>query len=117
MTIGMGANRSSTLPRTAPRTNRNASPTTSPSMLRKQISSKVNPLSIRAPPNPNHTRQKAQNYLKNVDKRLANAILDEILESGIPLSLEDVSGLERAKQALQEMVILPALRPELFTGK
>ncbi|XP_062865987.1 spastin isoform X2 [Trichomycterus rosablanca] len=53
---------------------------------------------------------------KNVDSKLANLILSEIVDSGCAVRFEDVAGQELAKQALQEMVILPALRPELFTG-
>ncbi|XP_070834231.1 spastin-like [Chaetodon trifascialis] len=53
---------------------------------------------------------------KNVDSKLANLIMNEIVDSGTSVSFEDVAGQELAKQALQEIVILPALRPELFTG-
>uniref|UniRef100_A0A8C9T3X8 microtubule-severing ATPase n=1 Tax=Scleropages formosus TaxID=113540 RepID=A0A8C9T3X8_SCLFO len=54
--------------------------------------------------------------LKNVDPKLANLILNEIVDGGAGVRFEDVAGQELAKQALQEIVILPALRPELFTG-
>ncbi|XP_064599850.1 spastin-like isoform X1 [Liolophura sinensis] len=54
--------------------------------------------------------------LKNVDKKLANLILNEIVDSGPPVRFSDIAGQDVAKQALQEIVILPALRPELFTG-
>ncbi|PSN33696.1 Spastin [Blattella germanica] len=54
--------------------------------------------------------------LKGVDPKLAQIILDEILEGGASVQWEDIAGQEVAKQALQEMVILPSLRPELFTG-
>lgn len=54
--------------------------------------------------------------LKNVDSKFANLILNEIVDSGSMVRFEDIAGQELAKQALQEIVILPALRPELFTG-
>uniref|UniRef100_UPI0037E8A2E6 spastin-like isoform X2 n=1 Tax=Semicossyphus pulcher TaxID=241346 RepID=UPI0037E8A2E6 len=53
---------------------------------------------------------------KNVDSKLANLILNEIVDNGASVSFEDIAGQQLAKQALQEIVILPALRPELFTG-
>ncbi|KAI4812510.1 hypothetical protein KUCAC02_023895 [Chaenocephalus aceratus] len=53
---------------------------------------------------------------KNVDSKLASLIMNEIVESAASVSFKDIAGQVLAKQALQEIVILPALRPELFTG-
>ncbi|KAM8772754.1 spastin isoform 1-T1 [Acanthopagrus schlegelii] len=53
---------------------------------------------------------------KNIDGKLADLIRNEIVDSGSSMSFHDVAGQDLAKQALQEIVILPALRPELFTG-
>lgn len=54
--------------------------------------------------------------LRGVDPKLAQSILDEIVEGGQSVQWDDIVGQDTAKQALQEMVILPSLRPELFTG-
>ncbi|XP_072026839.1 spastin-like isoform X1 [Amphiura filiformis] len=62
------------------------------------------------------TLKKKVSRLKNVDSKLANKILDEIVDSGPPVTFDDIAGQCTAKQALEEIVILPALRPELFTG-
>lgn len=65
---------------------------------------------------PAAARQPLKKTFKNVDSKLANLILNEIVDSGTVISFEDIAGQKLAKQALQEIVILPALRPELFTG-
>ncbi|KAI8360543.1 P-loop containing nucleoside triphosphate hydrolase protein [Mortierella sp. GBAus27b] len=54
--------------------------------------------------------------LKNIDSKLADTILSEVMIDGAAVTWTDIAGLSFAKQALKEIVILPALRPELFTG-
>ncbi|KAI3631917.1 hypothetical protein MIR68_009753 [Amoeboaphelidium protococcarum] len=51
-----------------------------------------------------------------IDKKLAHMILDEMLVIKPNVSWDDIAGLQAAKQQLQELVILPALRQDLFQG-
>ena len=54
--------------------------------------------------------------LKGCDKELVKRIEQEVIDSGSPVTFEDVAGLADAKRSIQEMVIWPMQRPELFTG-
>ncbi|XP_015671991.1 spastin [Protobothrops mucrosquamatus] len=78
-----------------PKNNRTTKPSTPSSAVRKKKDTKI---------------------FRNVDSNLANLILNEIVDSGPSVNFDDIAGQELAKQALQEIVILPSLRPELFTG-
>ncbi|XP_011861782.1 PREDICTED: spastin isoform X2 [Vollenhovia emeryi] len=97
-------------------------PSSTPPSVKRQLSVPGNGSPIRRPGTPTATNSNRSTptrkvpILKGVDPKLAQVILDEILEGGAPVQWEDIAGQETAKQALQEMVILPSLRPELFTG-
>eukprot|EP01137_Pigoraptor_chileana_P002765 Opistho-2@42058 len=54
--------------------------------------------------------------LQRMDPQIVATIESEIVDSVAKVSFGDITGLEGPKQALNEMVILPARRPELFTG-
>lgn len=58
----------------------------------------------------------ADERLKNIEPRMVELILSEIMETGSSLSWDDIAGLEFAKTTIQEAVIWPMLRPDLFTG-
>ncbi|CAO1310012.1 unnamed protein product [Diamesa hyperborea] len=67
--------------------------------------------------NTNHTAQTNNTIsVKGVDSKLVQTIMDEIVEGGARVEFSDIAGQEGAKQAMREMVILPSVRPELFTG-
>eukprot|EP00118_Oscarella_pearsei_P012050 m.85612 g.85612 ORF g.85612 m.85612 type:complete len:482 (+) comp36452_c0_seq17:114-1559(+) len=51
-----------------------------------------------------------------VDQRLVDLLKGEIIDKSLSVRWTDIAGLQLAKESLQEMVILPAQRPELFTG-
>lgn len=91
---------------------------------RSPLTSRKNPTQAKPPGRPGEDgRLKQMNdnkkkilHLKNIDSKLADHILDEIIESGPSVHFDDIAGAENAKKLLQEIVILPYLRPELFTG-
>ncbi|KAJ3331278.1 hypothetical protein HDU76_003613 [Blyttiomyces sp. JEL0837] len=58
----------------------------------------------------------AKSSTSNMDAAMANRILSEVVVNGPSVSWNDIVGLDAAKQALREIVVLPTLRPELFTG-
>ncbi|CAF1139584.1 unnamed protein product [Rotaria sp. Silwood1] len=54
--------------------------------------------------------------LPNVEPKLVSYILNEVIENRPHVKFDDISGQQGAKRALEEAVILPVLRPEMFTG-
>ncbi|XP_016952820.1 spastin isoform X1 [Drosophila biarmipes] len=93
-----------------------------PPAVRRQFSSGRNtpPQRSRTPINNNGPSGSGSSTpvvsVKGVEQKLVQLILDEIVEGGAKVEWTDIAGQDVAKQALQEMVILPSVRPELFTG-
>lgn len=54
--------------------------------------------------------------LKNIDSKMIELIKNEIMDSGALVKWDDVAGLEQAKRIIKEIVVLPMLRPDIFTG-
>ena len=54
--------------------------------------------------------------MDNIEERMAEMILSEILESNLIVSWNDIAGLEFAKRSVMEIVVYPLWRPELFHG-
>ncbi|KAL6783919.1 SPAST1 [Auxenochlorella protothecoides x Auxenochlorella symbiontica] len=50
------------------------------------------------------------------ERAYEDRILTEVLDDSPAVGWDDVAGLAKAKQALQEMVVLPTLRRDLFQG-
>jgi len=54
--------------------------------------------------------------IAGVDSKQIERIMDEILEPAGKLTLDSVIGHSAAKNAMREMILLPGMRPDLFTG-
>ncbi|CAN2389589.1 osteoblast proliferation [Pristimantis euphronides] len=54
--------------------------------------------------------------LKNIEPKMIELIMSEIMDRGPPLSWDDIAGLEFAKTTIKEIVVWPMLRPDIFTG-
>lgn len=54
--------------------------------------------------------------LKNIDPKLVELITNEMLNRSPNVKWCDIAGLDFAKQSVQEIVVWPMLRPDIFTG-
>lgn len=62
------------------------------------------------------TRPGQQSQEKSKPNDYETQIMEEMLDSSPSISWDDIAGLRLAKDTLKEAVILPNLRPDLFTG-
>ncbi|XP_072009253.1 fidgetin-like protein 1 isoform X2 [Engystomops pustulosus] len=54
--------------------------------------------------------------LKNIEPKMIELIMSEIMDHGPPINWDDIAGLEFAKTTIKEIVVWPMLRPDIFTG-
>jgi hypothetical protein len=54
--------------------------------------------------------------LRGLDKELIEKINNEIVDTGEQVTFDDIAGLKHAKETVNELVIMPMIRPDLFTG-
>lgn len=54
--------------------------------------------------------------IPNIEEKLIEFIMDEIVDHGQNVKFSDIAGQKKAKQALNELVILPALNPEVISS-
>ncbi|KAM4606961.1 fidgetin-like protein 1 [Polymixia lowei] len=54
--------------------------------------------------------------LKNLEPKIIELIMSEIMDHGPPVAWDDIAGLEFAKATIKEIVVWPMLRPDIFTG-
>lgn len=82
-------------------------------------------LSAQAPTTKNEISNKSQKrdeYKReykgecNVDEYIVERISKEILETNVNVSWDDIAGLEDIKKIINEIVVWPMLRPDIFTG-
>ena len=65
-----------------------------------------------APLNPHEDDER----YKNLDPRMVETIENEIMEKDCQLTWDDIAGLEFAKKTINEIIIRPMLRPDIFKG-
>ncbi|XP_033608569.1 fidgetin-like protein 1 isoform X2 [Cryptotermes secundus] len=54
--------------------------------------------------------------LRNIDPKMVELIRSEIMDNRSAVTWDDIAGLEFAKCTIQEVVVWPLLRPDIFTG-
>ncbi|XP_004694559.1 PREDICTED: fidgetin-like protein 1 [Condylura cristata] len=54
--------------------------------------------------------------LKNLEPKMIELIMNEIMDHGPPVNWADIAGVEFAKATIKEIVVWPMMRPDIFTG-
>ena len=66
--------------------------------------------------NANNEDEELPEELRGLDKELIEKIMNEIVDMGEKVTFDDIAGLKQAKETVNEIVIYPMIRPDLFTG-
>lgn len=66
--------------------------------------------------NEENNELKNHESFKNFDKKIVDIVLNEIMDFSPNIRWSDIAGLEFVKTTVQEIVIWPLLRPDIFTG-
>ena len=82
----------------------------------KISSSNPQPQNNKAPSNSQPQQANKKDDKAIVGNDLRDKVLSEIIDSKPGIKFSDVIGLDAAKQILKEIIIIPNLRPDLFTG-
>lgn len=61
-------------------------------------------------------KEKEKDSSNVVTSDLRDRILSEIVDNSPNIKFDDLIGLQSAKQTLNEIIVLPSMRPDLFTG-
>lgn len=74
-----------------------------------------------SPSSSHHSQEDSQDEeiderLRHIDPKMVELIRSEIMDRFTPLCWEDIAGLDYAKTIIQEAVVWPILRPDIFTG-
>ncbi|KAF0991448.1 hypothetical protein HZS_7202 [Henneguya salminicola] len=54
--------------------------------------------------------------IKGIDKKLIELILNDVVDKGTQITWNDIAGLDFAKKTIEEIIVWPMVRPDLFTG-
>ncbi|XP_029812135.1 fidgetin-like protein 1 [Suricata suricatta] len=54
--------------------------------------------------------------LKNLEPKMIELIMNEVMDHGPPVNWDDIAGIEFAKATIKEIVVWPMVRPDIFTG-
>ncbi|XP_028141955.1 fidgetin-like protein 1 [Diabrotica virgifera virgifera] len=65
---------------------------------------------------PKEVEEPVDERLKNIEPKMVELIKSEIMDCNANLHWDDIAGLSFAKTAIQEAVVWPLLRPDIFTG-
>ncbi|KAJ3066048.1 Fidgetin-like protein 1 [Rhizoclosmatium hyalinum] len=72
------------------------------------------------PPQPTDTKKAndppVDDRLKNIDPAMYEAIMNEVVDGGKDVTWDDIAGLDHAKKTIQEVVVWPMSRPDIFYG-
>ncbi|PRD29521.1 UNVERIFIED_CONTAM: fignl1 [Trichonephila clavipes] len=69
-----------------------------------------------SPQNSQGSEGNSQEELKHFDKKIVDVIFNEIMDFSPNVKWSDIAGLDFVKTTVQEIVIWPLLRPDIFTG-
>lgn len=62
------------------------------------------------------SEEEVDERLKHIDPKMIEIIKSEIMDCSVPIGFSDIAGLTYAKTIIKEAVVLPILRPDIFTG-